>query len=56
MKNYNIKDLKLMNMARKNGIFDCESEVSIEDKIAFVDRFQDGKLSYIIAIAEKFVA
>ena len=56
MKNYNIKDLKLMDMPRKNGIFDCESEVSIEDKIAFVDRFQDGKLSYIISIAEKFVA
>ncbi len=56
MKNYNIKDLKLMNMARENGGFACESGMSNEDKIVFVDSFQDGALSYFIAIVEKFLA
>lgn len=54
MKNYKVETLKLMSMSRENGIFDCEDKVSFEDKIAFVDRFNDGKLSYLIAIAEKF--
>lgn len=56
MKNYNIKDLKLMNMTRENGVFACESGMSNEDKIVFVDSFQDGVLSYFIAIAGKFLA
>lgn len=38
----------------KEKIYDCESDVSREDKIAFVDEMQDGKLSYILALAEKF--
>lgn len=56
MFNYNIKDLKLKNMAREDGIFSVESEVSLEDKIAFVDSFQNGALSYIIALVKKFEA
>ena len=36
-------------------IFQCENEVSREDKIAFVDAMQDGKLSYILELSDKFL-
>lgn len=35
-------------------LYNCESKVSREDKIAFVDSFQDGKLSYLLDLADKF--
>lgn len=38
----------------KVKVYDCEDKVSREDKIAFVDSFTDGKLSYILSLCEKF--
>lgn len=35
-------------------IYDCESSISREDKIAFVDSKTGGKLSYILTLIEKF--
>ena len=56
---WKVEKMKLMN--EKSGlylgsekIFDCENEVSREDKIAFVDSMTDGKLSYLISLIEKF--
>lgn len=58
------KNNKIIEVPRKitcNGIktekirvYTCEEEVSREDKIAFVDSFTDGKLSYILNLCEKF--
>ncbi len=54
---WNVEDMKLLNMARdENGVFACESETSFEDKVAFVDRFHNGYLSYTLNLAEKFQA
>ena len=57
-------DWKVENMALMNEygflrmgnekIYSCETQLSREDKIAFVDQMQDGKLSYILNLAEKF--
>lgn len=56
---WKVEELKLYN--QKGGlylgnekIYDCENEVSREDKIAFVDKMKDGKLSYILNLYEKF--
>ena len=56
---WKIEDMALLN--EKDGIFlgkekiyNCESKVSREDKIAFVDSLQDGKLSYLLSLIEKF--
>lgn len=38
----------------KEKIYDCEHKISRENKIAFVDSFQDGKLSYLLKLIEKF--
>lgn len=38
----------------KIAIYSCENSVSREDKIAFVDSMQDGKLSYLLSLIEKF--
>lgn len=38
----------------KTNVYACEGYVSREDKIAFVDSKTDGKLSYILALIEKF--
>lgn len=38
----------------KTTLYICESSVSREDKIAFVDSKIDGKLSYILSLIEKF--
>lgn len=35
-------------------LYNCENSTSREDKIAFVDSMQDGKLSYILSLSEKF--
>lgn len=40
----------------KTQIYSCENSVSREDKIAFVDSMQDGKLSYLLSLIEKFNA
>ena len=56
---WKVEEMKLLN--EKGGIFfgnekiyNCEHTISREDKIAFVDKMQDGKLSYILSLIEKF--
>lgn len=56
---WKVEDMVLLN--QKGGvyignekIYDCEHRVSREDKIAFVDSLNDGKLSYILSLVEKF--
>ena len=56
---WNVKDMVLLNQKSgvffgKEKIYNCESELTREEKIAFVDSMQDGKLSYILSLAEKF--
>lgn len=41
--------------AGKEKIYNCELEISREDKIAFVDSMQDGKLSYLLNLIDKFI-
>lgn len=58
MFNWNVEDMKLLTMARVGEGYDkafaCESEVSIEDKFEFVDRMQDGKLTYFYDMVKNF--
>ena len=58
MFNWNVEDMKLLTMARVgegyDKAFSCESEVSIEDKFEFVDRMQDGKLTYFYDMVKNF--
>ena len=47
---WNVEDIKLLNqkgniIIGKEKIYNCESDVSREDKIEFVDKMRDGKLS-----------
>lgn len=58
---WNVEEMKLMNETFKyfignERIYDDEYNVNVsrEDKIAFVDSMQDGKLSYILSIIDKF--
>lgn len=54
---WNVEDMVLMNnnyMAGRTKYYTGEADVSREDKIAFVDSMQDGKLSYILSLIEKF--
>lgn len=55
---WKIEELKLYHqkgvILGKEKIYDCEHTVSMEDKIAFVDGLQDGKLSYILNLFKKF--
>lgn len=54
--NWNVEEMKLMNMQVVDGVFDCEDKVSCEEKIAFIDSMQDGLMSYIVSVGEKFLA
>lgn len=56
---WKIEDMVLMNEDSKYEVgrkqfYKVESKVLREDKIAFVDKFQDEKLSYILSLIEKF--
>ena len=56
---WKVEDMKLMNQRNgwfigKQKIYYCEDEVSREDKIAFVDSMQDGKLTYLLGLVGKF--
>lgn len=58
---WKVEEMVLLNqkggLFLRNGnekIYDCENIVSKEDKIAFVDSMQDGKLSYLLSLIEKF--
>lgn len=56
---WNVEDMVLLNQKGgffigKEKIYNCEREVSREDKIAFVDKMQDNKLSYLLDLLKKF--
>ena len=56
---WKVEELKLRNencktYVGKERIFNCESELTREEKIAFVDSMQNGKLSYILELVDKF--
>ena len=56
---WKVEDMALMNQKSglflgKEKIYNCESKVLREDKIAFVDSFQEGKLSYLLYLIDKF--
>lgn len=56
---WKVEDMTLLNQKGgvfigKEKIYDCESKVTREDKIAFVDSFQDEKLSYLLNLIDKF--
>lgn len=56
---WNVEEMALLNERPRvhygnEPIFNCESTVSREDKIAFVDSMQDGKFSYLLGLIEKF--
>lgn len=56
---WNVEDMALLNQKGgvfidKEKIYDCERDMSREEKIAFVDNMQDGKLSHILELIEKF--
>lgn len=56
---WKVEDMILLNddgglFLGKEKIYSCESTTSKEDKIAFVDSMNDGKLSYILKLVEKF--
>lgn len=60
---WKVEEMKLMNNHNdiyngryKTNVYSCESSASRDDKIAFVDSMQDGKLSYILSLIEKFNA
>ena len=58
---WKVEDMSLMNNhvddysgRYKANVYSCESSVSREDKIAFVDSLTDGELSYILTLIDKF--
>lgn len=52
---WKVEDMKLMNEnLLSRTYFPCERTTSREDKIEFVDSLQDGKLSYILKLIDKF--
>lgn len=56
MFDWKVENMELLNepCIGKEKIYLCESKVSREDKIAFVDGMNDGKLSYILELVKKF--
>lgn len=56
---WKLEDMALLNEESKFYIgktrfYDCESKVTREEKIAFVDSMNDGKLTYILDLWEKY--
>lgn len=70
MFNWKVENMELMKMgfvdneytfedahyAAEEYVFKCESQVSAEDKIAFIDSLHDGLMSYIVSVSAKFDA
>ena len=62
MFDWKVEDMKLLNSPKVevegrhvNGmVCECELTTSREDKIAFVDSMNEGKLSYFLALCDKF--
>lgn len=56
---WKVEEMKLINeksvrFNTRERIFNCEETTSTEEKIAFIDKFQDGKLSYLLSLINKF--
>lgn len=51
---WKVEDLKLLNDPMPLKRFSCENDVSREDKIAFVDLYEKGKLTRLLDLIEKF--
>ena len=55
---WNVEDLRLYTESksslRKEPVFECEKTTIREDKIAFVDSFHKGNLSYMTALLDKY--
>ena len=56
---WKVENMSLLNdknclFVGREKIYGCESETSKEDKIAFVDSMNDGKLTYILDLWKKF--
>ena len=56
---WNVEDMALLNQKEvvfigKEKIYNCESHILREDKIAFVDSMNDGKLSYLLSLIDKY--
>lgn len=56
---WNVEDMQLMNekcniFIGENKIYNIETELSREEKIEFLDRMNEGKISYILNLADEF--
>lgn len=52
---WRLEDMKLRNEhTYLNGVYAFEYKVSRDDKIAFIDQMQDGKMSYLLMLIEQF--
>lgn len=56
---WNVEDMQLMNekcniFIDGNKIYNIETELSREEKIEFLDRMNDDKISYMLKLANKF--
>lgn len=58
MFNWRVEEMKLLTMdlvgEGSYQTFACEAEVPMEDKVEFVDRMQDGKLSSFLGLAKAY--
>lgn len=59
MFNWNVEEMKLLNENTRTYIgqkiiYSCEYTTSKEDKIAFIDTMQQGKMTYLLNLIEKF--
>ena len=58
MFNWKVEDMALMaeweHTCKRTHVFKCESELSRDDKLAFVDSMQSGELGYLLDIVSKY--
>lgn len=56
MFNWEMREMKLMKEEKENGsLRKLESSISLEDKIMFIDKLQDGVMTYIKELREKLM-
>lgn len=52
---WKVEEMRLRNERQHfNKVYDLEYNVPREDKIAFIDQMQDGKMSYLLDLIEKY--